>query len=289
MKTFEEIKKYIVEFATEKGACATELRKARNATNERELLNVVKTNINWTISNGLYNSITMEDHFGKELMIEFNLANTGDDNTGFSNTGDRNTGDRNTGDRNTGDRNTGDSNTGDRNTGDRNTGYSNTGDRNTGDRNTGDRNTGDRNTGDSNTGDRNTGYSNTGDWNTGDRNTGYSNTGDRNTGAFCTGESKIKIFNKESNWTHQEFINSRVYQLLCQVDTKLLVYENAMTDEEKAKYPSYKTAEGYLKDIPFKEAFGNCWHNWNETNRAEFKNLPNFDAEIFESITGVKI
>jgi hypothetical protein len=165
-----------------------------------------------------------------------------------------------------------------------NLGKDNTGLLNTGNRNTGYSNTGNRNTGYSNTGNRNTG-----DWNTGNRNTGYSNTGDWNTGGFCTGEKTIKLFNKESDWTHEKFKNSNVFSLLCQIDTKMWVYENSMTNEEKEKYPSYKTSGGYLKDIPYKEAFQNKWHNWSEENKQEFKNLPNFDAEIFEEITGVKV
>jgi hypothetical protein len=210
--------------------------------------------------------------------------NTGHSNTGYSNTGDRNTGYRNTGDRNTGYSNTGDRNTGYRNTGDWNTGYSNTGDRNTGDRNTGDRNTGDRNTG-----DRNTGYRNTGYCNTGDRNTGYCNTGDRNTGVFCTGCKTLDFFNKKSDWTEEMFKESKAYSLLCQVDTKMWIYPGQMTDEEKQKHPSYKTCDGYLKDVPFKDAFQNQWHNWNSENRAAFTSLPNFDADIFFEITGVRI
>jgi hypothetical protein len=202
------------------------------------------------------------------------LTNHGKNNTGYLNTGDRNTGYSNTGYSNTGNLNTGDRNTGDRNTGDRNTG---------------DRNNGYSNTGDWNTGYSNTGYSNTGNWNTGNWNTGYSNTGDRNTGGFCTGENTIKLFNKESDWTYKKFENSKVYSLLCQVDTKIWIYESSMTDEEKKKYPSFKTSGGYLKDIPYKEAFQNAWLNWSEGNRNEFKNLPNFDAEIFELITGVKV
>jgi hypothetical protein len=210
-------------------------------------------------------------HVGRRLSWQevLTLANDGKENTGHSNTGNSNTGDWNTGYSNTGNRNTGNRNTGDRNTGDWNTGYSNTGDRNTGNRNTG---------------DRNTGY-----WNTGNRNTGYSNTGDRNTGAFCTGEKTMKFFDKDSDWTEEMFKNSKVYSLLCDVNTKMWIYPSGMTEEEKEKYPSYKTCDGYLKDIPFKEAFQNQWHNWSEENKNEFKKLPNFDAEIFELITGVKI
>jgi hypothetical protein len=213
---------------------------------------------------------------GRRLTWEevLQVANEGANNTGHSNTGDRNTGDRNTGDRNTGY-----SNTGNRNTGNWNTGYSNTGDRNTGYSNAGD-----RNTGYSNTGNRNTG-----NWNTGDSNTGYSNTGDRNTGVFCTGEKYIKFFNKESKWTEQDFLDSRVYSLLCEVNTKIWIYPSEMTEEEKNANPSYKTCDGYLKDIPFKDAFQNKWHNWSEENKKEFTKLPNFDAKIFEEITGVKV
>ena len=242
-------------------------------------------------------------------------SNTGDSNTGYSNTGDRNTGDSNTGDsntgsRNTGDsntgysntgysntgdsntgsRNTGDSNTGDSNTGDRNTGYRNTGDRNTGYSNTGDSNTGSRNTGDSNTGSRNTGDSNTGYRNTGDSNTGYSNTGDRNTGAFCTGEPAFTMFNKPSKTTAKEFLNSSAWNLMQNyVDTKLWIPDSKMTDEEKKNNTGWKNAEGYYKDIPFKEAFKNAWGNFDAKSRKAFTDLENFDKDVFEFITSVRV
>jgi hypothetical protein len=225
--------------------------------------------------------------------------NTGHSNTGNSNTGDRNTGNRNTGYWNTGNWNTGNRNTGDWNTGDWNTGNSNTGDRNTGNRNTGDWNTGDWNTGNSNTGDRNTGNRNTGYWNTGNRNTGYwntgysntgySNTGNRNTGVFCTGQKAMEFFNKKSDWTEQMFLASKAYSLLCTLETKIWIYPSSMTEEEKKANPSWQTVDGYLKDIPFKEAFQNAWHNWSKANREAFTSLPNFDSEIFFEITGVKL
>jgi hypothetical protein len=98
------------------------------------------------------------------------------------------------------------------------------------------------------------------------------------------------MFNKKSNWTEQDFLNSEAYNLLSRnVDTKIWVQISQMTEEEKIKHPSYKTAEGYLKDIPFKEAFQNAWHNWSAENRKAFTSLPNFNAKIFEEITGVKI
>ena len=170
-----------------------------------------------------------------------------------------------------------------------NIGIDNTGHSNSGDWNSGNRNSGNSNSGDWNSGDRNSGDRNSGDWNSGNRNSGYSNSGDRNSGAFCTGSAPFPMFNKPSDWTEQDFINSRAYSLLCQVDTTQWIPLSHMSEEEKEKYPSYKTAEGYIKDIPFREAFQNKWHNWDEESRNEFKALPNFDAAIFEEITGVKI
>lgn len=140
-----------------------------------------------------------------------------------------------------------------------------------------------------NAGLNNTGHSNTGDSNTGNRNTGYSNTGDRNTGAFCAGEQPFTLFNKPSDWTEEDFRNSRAYYLLCNyVDTKQWVPSSSMTESEKKANPSHNTCEGFLRDIPFKDAFGIAWNNWTAENRQAFTSLPNFDSGIFEEITGVK-
>jgi hypothetical protein len=228
------------------------------------------------------------------------ISNEGSNNTGYSNTGDSNTGYRNTGDKNTGDKNTGYRNTGDMNTGDSNTGYRNTGDMNTGDNNTGYRNTGYRNTGDMNTGDNNTGYMNTGDMNTGDRNTGYMNTGDRNTGymnngnrqsgAFCTGEPAFTLFNKPAKTTCNDFLNSKAWNIICaHVDIKLWIPESLMTDEEKKIHCGYKTCGGFYRDTSYKQAFTNMWQNLSKQDKKEFTSLENFDAKIFEEITGVDV
>ena len=165
----------------------------------------------------------------------------------------------------------------------------NTGEKNKGYWNSGDWNSGNWNSGDRNSGNRNSGYRNSGDWNSGYSNSGYSNSGDWNSGAFCTGEEKIKLFNKESDWTHQQFIDSKVFDLLCEVYPNIWVDESLMTYKEKEENPSYKTTGGYLRAISYKEAFKDRWDNWSDSNRNEFKSLPNFDSEIFEEITGVKI
>ena len=204
------------------------------------------------------------------------IVNTGKSCTGLCNTGNRNTGNCNTGNRNTGDCNTGNRNTGDCNTGNRNTGNCNTGNRNTGNRNTGDCNTGNRNTGDCNTGD-----CNTGDW----------NKSSFNTGCFNTEESTIMLFNKPSEWTYRDWLNSDARYLLMDIPKDVVewVYENYMTEDEKKAHPSYKTTGGYLKILDESECAQIWWDGLSEADRNKIKSIPNFDIEIFEQCTGIKI
>ena len=171
------------------------------------------------------------------------------------------------------------------------TGRCNTGNRNTGNRNTGDWNTGNRNTGDRNTGDRNTG-----DWNTGNRNTGNRNTGDWNkssfnTGCFNTEEQKIMLFNKPSNMTYSEWLDSDARYLLNQIPKDVVewVYEEDMTDEEKAAHPTYETTGGYLKVLDESECGQLWWGSLSDRRKEIIKAIPNFDAEIFFQCTGVRV
>ena len=199
------------------------------------------------------------------------IVNIGKNCTGRCNTGNRNTGNRNTGDWNTGNRNTGDCNTGDWNTGNRNTGN----------RNTGDCNTGDCNTGDCNTGNRNTGDRNTGDW----------NKSSFNTGCFNTEEQKIMLFNKPSDMTYREWIDSDARYLLNQIPKDVVewVYEEDMTDEEKAAHPTYETTGGYLKVLDESECGQLWWGSLSDRRKEIIKAIPNFDAEIFFQCTGVRV
>ena len=199
------------------------------------------------------------------------IVNTGKSCTGLCNTGNRNTGNRNTGNWNTGNRNTGN--------------------RNTGNRNTGDWNTGNRNTGNWNTGNRNTGNRNTGNWNTGNWNTGDCNKSSFNTGCFNTEESTIMLFNKPSEWTYRDWLNSDARYLLMDIPKDVVewVYENYMTEDEKKAHPSYKTTGGYLKILDESECAQIWWDGLSEADRNKIKSIPNFDIEIFEQCTGIKI
>ena len=167
-----------------------------------------------------------------------------------------------------------------------NTGNRNTGDWNTGDWNTGDCNTGDWNTGNCNTGNRNTGNRNTGNWNTGDW-----NKSSFNTGCFNTEEQKIMLFNKPSDMTYREWIDSDVRYLLNQIPKDVVewVYEEDMTDEEKAAHPTYETTGGYLKVLDESECGQLWWGSLSDRRKEIIKAIPNFDAEIFFQCTGVRV
>ena len=204
------------------------------------------------------------------------LVNTGKDCTGYRNAGNNNSGDCNTGACNTGDCNTGDCNTGAYNTGDWNTGNWNTGAYNTGAWNTGDCNAGDCNTGDCNAGD-----CNTGDW----------NKSSFNTGCFNTEEQKIMLFNKLSDMTYREWYDSDARWLLNQIPECVVewVYEEGMADEEKAAHPTHETTGGYLKVLDRSECAQSWWNDLSEDDRNIILAIPNFDPDIFEECTGIRV
>lgn len=220
------------------------------------------------------------------------IVNAGKNCTGRGNTGDYNAGNYNTGYCNTKDYNTGNYNAGKYNSGNRNTGNCNIGECNTGNHNTGNFNTGCRNAGIRNTGDDNTGNYNTGDYNTGDHNTGDWNKSSFNTGCFMTVEQKISMFNKPSDWTYDDWCYSTARYLLNQMPSRKMAYwvksEN-MTDDEKTEYPSYETTGGYLKVLDQIERRQAWWNSLTGFEKDTIKALPNFDPDIFEECTGIKI
>lgn len=174
------------------------------------------------------------------------------------NTGDRNTGNYNTGRRNTGDDNTGDNNTGDNNTGNYNTGRRNTGGCNTGSYNTGNYNTGHCNAGNYNTGDRNTGNRNAGYCNVGHYNTGNYNTCNRSSGFFNTVNDTINVFNKP-----------------CKIDVW-----------QQANMPSFIHFDMVGT---YKESWRKAYDGASDEDKLLLVKLPNFDADVFYEISGIRV
>ena len=187
---------------------------------------------------------------------------------------------------NSGSNNTGNSNSGNSNSGNSNSGYSNSGYSNSGNWNSGD-----RNSGNSNSGYRNSGNSNSGNWNSGDRNSGDSNSGYRNSGAFCLDDNPIiYIFDKPTKMKVREWEQSKAIRIMNSLlEIEIWIEESFMNDEEKENNPSYKTTGGYLKTKTLHEAWGDMWNNLSEDNKQVFLELPNFDADKFFSITGIRV
>nr|DAM28951.1 MAG TPA: pentapeptide repeat protein [Bacteriophage sp.] len=218
-------------------------------------------------------SCTDKIHIIRELTWHevLDLVNSGKDCTGLCNSGNRNSGNRNSGDCNSGDCNSGDWNSGDWNSGNRNSGN----------RNSGDCNSGNRNSGDWNSGDCNSGNRNSGDWNK----TCFSN------GCFNTESPKIFLFNKPSDWTYQDWLNSDARYILMDCPSNVLawVWDDDMTDEEKEQHPEYSVTGGFLKHIEKETGRQMWWDGLSDRKKDIVMQLPNFDKDIFKEITGITV
>ena len=177
------------------------------------------------------------------------------------------------------------------NTGKGCTGLCNSGDWDSGDWNSGDWNSGDCNSGDWNSGNRNSGDWNSGDWNSGNRNSGDWNKCSFSNGCFNTKSPKIYLFNKPSEWTYDDWLNSEARYLLNQIPGDVLewVYLSDMTDEEKAAHPEAETTGGYLKELDNSECAVIWWRSLDQRQKNVIMAIPNFDKAIFKEITGIDV
>ena len=137
----------------------------------------------------------------------------------------------------------------------------------------------------------NTGKGCTGLWNSGNRNSGDWNKCSFSNGCFNTAEPKIYLFNKPSDWTYRDWLNSDARYLLNQIPGDVLEYVwfEDMTDEEKTAHPEAKVTGGYLKQLDNSECGSIWWRGLNDYEKSIIKAIPNFDKEIFKEITGVDV
>ena len=236
---------------------------------------------------------TNKIHILRELTWHevLDLVNTGKDCTGLCNSGNCNSGDCNSGDYNSGGYNSGDCNSGDYNSGDCNSGDYNSGGYNSGGYNSGDCNSGDCNSGDYNSGGYNSGDYNSGGYNSGDCNSGDYNSASFSNGCFNTKEPKIFIFNKLSDLTYRDWLNSDARYILMNCPANILswIWEDDMSDEEKSEHSEYIITGGFLKHIEKETGRQVWWDGLSDSQKEVVMNLPNFDKEIFEEITGIKV
>ena len=131
----------------------------------------------------------------------------------------------------------------------------------------------------------------TGCHNTGDYNTGDWNKSSFNTGCFNTEEQKIMLFNKPSDMTYSEWLVSDARYLLDQISMygSKWVSKEDMTDEEKMWHPDYETTGGYLKMLDESECGQLWWDGLSDKGKSIIKAIPNFDVDIFEECTGIKV
>ena len=204
------------------------------------------------------------------------LVNTGKGCTGLCNSGNCNSGNRNSGNWNSGNRNSGNWNSGNCNSGNCNSGNYNSGNYNSGNCNSGNYNSGNWNSGNCNSGNYNSG-----NWNK----TNFSN------GCFNTIEPKIHLFNKPSEWTYQDWLNSDARYLLNQLPGNVIKYIwlDDMTNEEKAAHPEAETTGGYLKILDNSECAVIWWRGLSDGQKAIITAIPNFDKAIFKEITGIDV
>jgi hypothetical protein len=228
------------------------------------------------------------------------LANEGVDNNGYMNNGDKNNGnmnngymnngDMNNGYMNNGDMNNGYMNNGDKNNGNMNNGNMNNGNMNNGYKNNGYMNNGNMNNGDMNNGDKNNGNMNNGNMNNGDKNNGDMNMINNSFGIFGTKEIMFKSFDKKTDLTLIEWRNSKAYNLIYQnFETTVWICSDNMTEEEKVNNAQHITNGGYLRSLTFKESCDNMWKCLTDEEKEIIKQIPNFDTNKFEKITGITI
>ena len=131
----------------------------------------------------------------------------------------------------------------------------------------------------------NAGYCNSGYRNSGDCNSGY-----RNSGVFCNRkyDDKIVFFNKESDMTWGEWYSHPVYSRVQKLKITKWIDWVDMTDQERKALPKAYVCRGYLKEFQYKEAWKKLWESLSEEEKESFKTLPNYDADVFEDITGIR-
>ena len=170
---------------------------------------------------------------------------------------------------------------------DTNTGSSNSGHWNSGNCNSGHSNSGHWNSGHWNSGDHNSGNCNSGSFNSGSYNSGNCNSGDYNSGYFNTNEpDKIRVFNQWVNITPSEWVEK--YHEYIALPLNRWIDNDDMTKEEKKEVDGWETMGGYLKTLGYKEA----WQTMYEENPDSIQwilDIPQFDAKLFEEITGIDV
>ena len=106
-----------------------------------------------------------------------------------------------------------------------------------------------------------------------------------------TEEPKIMLFNKPSEWTYRDWLNSEARYYLNQIPRNIVewIWTDNMTDEEKVAHPEYETTGGYLKILDEADAAQIWWDGASNHIKEIIKSLPNFNAAVFKECTGIEV
>jgi len=103
-------------------------------------------------------------------------------------------------------------------------------------------------------------------------------------GFFNTNEPNIRLFNKDTDLKRKD-IKIPYFEL----KITEWIPENKMTDEQKKYDKDFHVKEGTLIKRTYKEAWALYWNEAKKEDKQLFLDLPNFDSEIFEEITGINV
>lgn len=151
---------------------------------------------------------------------------------------------------------------------------------------TGNCNNGSYNSGSYNSGNCNSGSYNSGNCNSGNWNSGHHNSGNWNSGFFNTDEPTIRMFNKDTGLKR----NKIRFPSFLNFDLTIWVSKEQASNEELEKHKKeIETCNGFFKSLDYKDAFQKAWNEASEEEHQLVKNLPNFDADIFYKISGIRV
>jgi hypothetical protein len=95
----------------------------------------------------------------------------------------------------------------------------------------------------------------------------------------------MRFFNKDSDITYSEFAKGKIVYPNLKI-CSWVSYKDLPADEQDS---DTKNMEGKLKTLTYKEAWKEYWDRASEDDKKWFQSLPNFDAKIFEEITGINV
>lgn len=111
---------------------------------------------------------------------------------------------------------------------------------------------------------------------------------------FCLGEGKyeskgegyqknLRIFNKDVS----EEVYNKAKSALDVKNFKLPISKWIDIKEIDKPTMTQKQLGGYLKSLSYKDAWKEMWSGLSQEDKIFFSTIPNFNAEIFEKITGI--